>query len=209
MPVTTAIFDAFGTLLQIRKGTSPYRKILRLGIEQGRRPEANDAEALMSSLMDLREAADFFGIKVEPTFMEQLEAALHDELSGIEAYPDGLAAVAALQAGGIKVVVCSNLAKPYASAIERLYPALDGYSYSFAVGAIKPSSEIYQHAVQLVRASPHEAWMVGDSKRCDCEGPAAFGMRGFYLDREGVDGYATLHTFADELLRSRGSPGLK
>lgn len=54
MPVTTAIFDAFGTLLQIRAG-----KILRLGIEQGRCPEANDAEVLMSAPMDLREAAVF------------------------------------------------------------------------------------------------------------------------------------------------------
>ncbi|MCF5029627.1 HAD family hydrolase [Pseudomonas syringae] len=203
MPITTAIFDAFGTLLQITAGTRPYRKILQLGIEQGRRPGANDAEVLMSAPMDLREAADFFGIRVEPILMDQLEAGLHDELARIEAYPDGLAAVAALQAAGIKVVVCSNLAKPYAAAIKRLYPTLDGYAYSFAIGAIKPSKEIYKRATQLVRASPHEAWMVGDSKRCDCDGPTAFGIRGFYLDRQGSGGYRTLRTFADELLRSR------
>lgn len=203
MPITTAIFDAFGTLLQITEGTRPYRKIFQLGIEQGRRPEATDAEVLMSAPMDLREAADFFGIRVEPAVMDQLEAELHDELASIEAYPDGLAAVTALQAAGIKVVVCSNLAKPYASAIKRLYPTLDGYAYSFAIGAIKPSKKIYNRATQLVRALPHEVWMVGDSKRCDCDGPTAFGIRGFYLTRQGDGGYRTLHTFADELLRSR------
>jgi FMN phosphatase YigB (HAD superfamily) len=202
MTVTTAIFDAFGTLLQIREGTHPYRKILKLGIEQGRRPKANDAEVLMAAPMDLREVADFFGIWVEPTLMDQLEFDLHSDLACIEAYPDGIATVTALQAAGIKVVVCSNLAKPYGATIETLYPTLDGYSFSFAIGAIKPSSKIYNHAVQSVGALPHETWMIGDSKRCDCDGPTGFGMRGFYLDRKGSEGYTTLYTFADELLRT-------
>ncbi|MBD8707181.1 HAD family hydrolase [Pseudomonas sp. CFBP 13711] len=202
MPVTTAIFDAFGTLVKIGEGTHPYRKILKLGIEQGRRPKANDAEVLMSSPMDLREAADYFGIRVESVFLSQLEADLQDELASIEAYPDGLATVAALQAAGIKVAVCSNLAKPYASAIERLYPTLDGYSFSFAVGVIKPSSKIYSHATHSVQAPPHETWMIGDSKLCDCDGPARIGIRGFFLDRKGSGGYTTLYTFANEILRA-------
>ncbi|WP_282365360.1 HAD family hydrolase [Pseudomonas sp. PS02290] len=202
MPVTTAIFDAFGTLLRIKNGTHPYRQILRLGIAQGRFAMATDAEVLMSSPMDLREAADFFGILVKPILMDQLEADLHDELASIQPYADGIEGVAALQAAGINVVVCSNLAKPYASAIERLYPTLDGYSFSFAVGAIKPSSVIYTHAVQSVRALPQETWMVGDSKRCDCDGPTEFGMRGFYLDRDASSGYTTLYTFVNELLHT-------
>lgn len=202
MAITAAIFDAFGTLLKIREGTHPYRKILRLGIEQGRRPEANDAEILMSRPLDLREAADYFRIRVGSAFMGRLEADLHDELASIEAYPDGLATVAGLQAAGIKVAVCSNLAKPYASAIERLYPTLDGYSFSFAVGVIKPSSKIYSHATHSVQALPHETWMIGDSKLCDCDGPARVGIRGFFLDRKGSGGYTTLYTFANEILRA-------
>jgi FMN phosphatase YigB (HAD superfamily) len=60
--------------------------------------------------MDLRQSAEFFGIYVDPEFMNRLEADLQDELACIQAYPDGIAAVAALQAAGIKVAVCSNLA---------------------------------------------------------------------------------------------------
>lgn len=202
MPVTTAIFDAFGTLLKIREGTHPYRRMLKLGIEQGRLPSPNDAEMLMSAPMDLRQTAVLFGIRVERDLMDQLEADLHKELASIEAFPDGIAAVAALQGAGIKVVVCSNLAKPYASAIKRLYPTLDGYSLSFSVGAIKPSSEIYKHAIQSVHALPNEAWMIGDSKRCDCDGPVEFGIQGFHLDREGSGPYTTLSAFADDLLRT-------
>lgn len=201
MPVLAAIFDAFGTLVKIGVGTNPYRKILKIGIEQGRRPKVTDAEDLLSMPMDLRQAADHFGISVETGFMNRLEEGLREELASIQAYPDGVAAVAALQAAGVKVAVCSNLAQPYASAIERLYPNLNGYAYSFAVGAIKPSFKIYQHVTQLVGARPSEAWMIGDSQRCDCDGPAGFGMRGFYLNREGGGGYTTLRTFAEDILR--------
>lgn len=203
MPILAAIFDAFGTLVKISEGSHPYRKILKLGIEQGRRPQPTDAEALLSRPLDLRQAANLFGIQVDPDVMAQWEFDLCRELADIQAYPDGLRAVQRLQAAGVKVGVCSNLAKPYAAAIERLYPGLDGYSYSFAVGAIKPSFEIYRHATQQVAVSPADAWMVGDSKRCDCEGATAFGMHGYWLDRQGRSTYASLDHFAEAVLQAR------
>lgn len=200
MPISVAIFDAFGTLLKISDGTHPYRKILKLGIEQGRRPRVSDAQDLLSIPMDLRQAAEYFGVKVEPWLMSQLESDLERELAGIEAYSDGIAVVEALQVAGLKVAVCSNLAQPYASAIERLYPSLNGYVYSFAVGAIKPSPEIYRQALQSVFAAPADAWMIGDSQLCDCDAPTAYGIRGFYLDRKGGRGYPTLNLFAEAIL---------
>lgn len=203
MPISVAIFDAFGTLLKIGEGTHPYRKILKLGVEQGRRPDSRDAEALLTIPMDLRQAADYFGIKVEVRLMSQLEADLERELASIEPYSDGITAVDVLQRGGVKVVVCSNLALPYASAIERLYPSLNGYAYSFAVGATKPSANIYREALKSVSAAPEDTWMIGDSKRCDCDGPAAFGIQGFYLDRKGEGGYLTLDLFAEAMLLAR------
>lgn len=203
MPVLAAIFDAFGTLVKISEGRHPYRKILKLGIEQGRRPQRTDAEHLLTMPMDLRQAAEFFGIQVTPGVMARLESDLHNELADIRAYPDGLYAVEALQAAGVKVVVCSNLAKPYAAAIEQLYPRLNGYSYSFAVRAIKPSFDIYHHATQLTSESLSDIWMIGDSRRCDFEGPTEFGMRGFLLDRQGRGSYASLHQFTEAILRTR------
>jgi FMN phosphatase YigB (HAD superfamily) len=200
MPVSLAIFDAFGTLLKIGEGTHPYRRILKLGIDQGRRPNNKDAETLLTRPMDLRQAANYFGIKVAPSLMSQFESDLERELAGIEAYSDGISAVCRLQSAGFNVAVCSNLALPYASAIERLYPSLNGYVYSFAVGAAKPSAEIYREVLKSVSVAPEDAWMIGDSKRCDCDGPTAFGIRGFYLDRKGEDGYPTLDIFAEAML---------
>ncbi|MEI4522069.1 HAD family hydrolase [Pseudomonas sp. CCNWLW23] len=200
MPIPVVIFDAFGTLIQISKGSSPYRKILKIGIEQGRRPQPHDAECILSLPMDLRQAADFFGISVDPSVMVCLESDLGRELADIQAYPDGIHAVRMLQDAGVRVAVCSNLAKPYAAAIERLYPALDGYSYSFEVGAVKPYFKIYSHAIRAVSASPAEVWMIGDSKECDCDGPTAFGMRGFWLDRQGRSPHSSLDQFAENVL---------
>lgn len=205
MPVRAAIFDAFGTLIKITKGTHPYREILKIGIEQGRRPQPSDAENLMTLPLDLRQAADFFGIHVKPTLMAQLEINLRLELEGIRAYDDGLTSVKALKAEGIKVVVCSNLAKPYASAIERLYPGLDGYAYSFEVGAVKPAFEIYRTATDLAAVSMSEAWMVGDSKYVDCDAPSTYGIHGFFLDRRGTQGFSTLHQFTEQLFRDKSS----
>jgi FMN phosphatase YigB (HAD superfamily) len=203
VPIAAVIFDAFGTLLQIGKGLSPYKNIIKLGIEQGRRPKASDVIDLLSKPMDLRQAADFYGIQVSSRYMYQLESDLQRELASIQAYPDGIAAVAGLKAFGLKVIVCSNLAQPYALPIERLYPELDGYVYSFSVGAIKPSFEIYDRAAQLAGASPREIWMIGDSERCDCAGPTEFGMHGHFLDRTGVTGYRSLDEFALAVLRAR------
>ncbi|MEB0109410.1 HAD family hydrolase [Pseudomonas fluorescens] len=200
MPIPAVIFDAFGTLIKISKGSSPYRKILKIGIEQGRRPQPRDGEYILSLPMDLRQAADFFGISIDPSVMGCLESGLNRELADIQAYSDGIHAVRLLQDAGVKVAVCSNLAKPYAAAIERLYPTLDGYSYSFEIGAVKPSFKIYSHAIHAVSASPTEVWMIGDSKECDCDGPSAFGMRGFWLDRQGRSIYGSLDQFAEAAL---------
>src|SRR5471030_1859189 len=125
------IFDAFGTLVKIHDGSHPYRKILKEGIRQGRRPKPEDARTIMTNNWSLAEAAECLEIKITSDLLSKIEDELSMELENIEAFTDGLSAVALLQAQGIKVGVCSNLAKPYASAIERLYPSLDAYTYSF------------------------------------------------------------------------------
>jgi FMN phosphatase YigB (HAD superfamily) len=187
-------------LVKIQAGKHPYRRILKLGIEQGRRPQANDGEVLLTTPLDLREAAKYFGIELTKECITSLEAELEDELSRLEAYEDGIAAVEKLQAAGVKICICSNLASPYASAIERLYPSIRHRSYSFEVGAVKPGLKIYAYAVTLLELPPASVWMIGDSKRCDRDGPSIFGMNGLHLDRKGDGDYKTLTDFADYFL---------
>jgi HAD superfamily hydrolase (TIGR01549 family) len=191
------IFDAFGTLLEIKKGVHPYRSLLRIGMGQGRRPKPDDSRQIMCSRWGLRETADHFHIKVPEAEMAQLEQSLQDEVEGIAAYSDAVEAVDLLISKGIKVAVCSNLAQPYGQAVRRCFPAMDAYVFSYEVGALKPDPAIYSACCEALGYTPAEAVMIGDSQSCDRDGPRDFGIQGFYLDRENGQGdFAELESFA-------------
>ena len=190
------IFDAFGTILQIKDGSHPFRRLLKEGVRQGRRPQPDDAHILMTRPLSLEGAAEHFGIKISPQALQTLEDDLAKEVDGVEAFPDAMLAIKALQEAGIKVGVCSNLAMPYAAAISRLFPTLDAYTYSFALGAIKPDPLIYDDICQKLGAQPGRIHMIGDSQRCDKDGPCAIGIDGHWLSREGAGDFDDLLTFA-------------
>lgn len=204
MDIKAVIFDAFGTLVQIREGSHPYRQILKAGVRQGRRPKPDDAKEIMTYPLDLSAAAEHFGIKISSRDMDSYEEALRTELEGIQAHPDGLLSVDAFQSAGYRVGVCSNLALPYAQAIERLYPSLDAYTYSFEVGAVKPDFRIYVNVCEQLELDPEHVLMIGDSLRCDRDGPNSFGMRGYFLDRQGAGDYSSLTDFACAVLTAHG-----
>ena len=197
------IFDAFGTLVQIHEGRHPYRQILKAGVRQGRRPKPDDAKQIMTRPLGLQEAADHFGIRLPACVMEAVQNDLTTELASIQAYQDGVEAVALLKNAGFKVAVCSNLALPYADAVERLYPTLDAYVYSFEVGAVKPDAVIYAEACRQLDCAPGEVYMIGDSQRCDRDGPNEFGIHGWFLGRDGLSGdFSDLTAFAEFVIKA-------
>lgn len=196
------IFDAFGTIVRIAQGTHPYRRIIKLGIEQGRRPQKDDLAKIMTSHLSLRDAASLFGIKVDQDVLREIEGSLRAELAGIEAYADGLQAVQMLQGAGIKVAVCSNLALPYGAPVERLFPTLDGYGFSFEVGAAKPDRAIYVATADQLSLDLDQCVMIGDSQLRDRDAPTAFGLKGHYLNRDGHGDFVDLVAFANHVLAS-------
>lgn len=198
---SAVIFDAFGTLLRIQGGQHPYLRLLKIGQARGRRPQADDINVLMQQPLTLSAAAHFLGIQATPDELTALEQVLADEVASIEPYQDGLHAVRLLQSRGVRIGVCSNLAYPYASAIRRCYPSLDVYLLSCELGTMKPDPKIYQHACEQLDVEPHHAYMIGDSQRCDRDGPQACGITGFYLDRSnGAGDYTDLFRFAQDVL---------
>ncbi len=201
--MTAVIFDAFGTLLKIQRGRHPYRTLLKIGVDHGRRPQPDDATVLMTEpLENLAAAAIRLGITVKKSMLDELEQVLADEVAGIEPFSDGLEAVALLQSEGVRVAVCSNLATPYRQAIRKHYPALYAYVFSCDIGHIKPSAEIYKATCAALRASPSGIHMIGDSKRCDCDGPGEIGIKGYFLDRSSQGGqYSDLLSFAQDFVR--------
>ncbi|MDH1557044.1 HAD family hydrolase [Stutzerimonas stutzeri] len=202
--VRAVIFDAYGTLLKIQGGRHPYRRLLRLGQANGRRPRPDDAHILMQEPLTLTQAADRLGIRATQGELADLEQLLADEVAEIEPYDDGLEAVALLQREGIRVGVCSNLAYPYRDAILMHYPTLDAYAFSCELGVIKPDAGIYNATCELLGALPDLTLMIGDSRRCDRDGPREMGIKGYFLDRsEGSGDYRELVSFAQDVCETR------
>ena len=66
-----------------------------------------------------------------------------------------------------------------------MLPGLDGYLLSYEVGAAKPNPVIYQAVCEALGSRPRDVLFIGDSKRCDVQGPQSFGMKARLLDRAG------------------------
>ncbi|MGE6689924.1 HAD family hydrolase [Stutzerimonas stutzeri] len=65
----------------------------------------------------------------------------------------------------------------------------------------QPEPTIYSWICDQLGASPTASWMIGDSQRCDRDGPTAVGIRGFFVDRNSTNGDCPeLVTFARKVL---------
>ena len=113
--------------------------------------------------------------------------------------------------------ICSNLCEPYAAAVLRGFPKMDGYAFSYEVGAMKPHAIIYQSICSALAVVSGEMFddrkqqiaMVGDSVKCDRDGPRAAGMLGFHLNRSGRGAVQDLVQFAHLVIESRHSHSVK
>jgi HAD superfamily hydrolase (TIGR01549 family) len=178
------VFDVYGTIAHINDKRSPFAGLLALGQQRGRPKTDEDARTLMGHSLGLRDAAALLQIDLETGELEKLERDLGREVESVTLYPDAVPVIRALQARGIKIALCSNLAAPYASPIKALLPMpLDYYGWSFELGLIKPDRRIYEHVCDALACAPHKVLMVGDTRTADVDGPSAIGMQSMLLDR--------------------------
>jgi len=108
------------------------------------------------------------------------------------------------RASAFRLAVCSNLAADYASAVLSLLPNMDTYALSCDVGCVKPEPAIYQAVCRSLELAPQEILFVGDSLRCDVDGPRDFGMVSVHLDRKAGD---TIVQVVSTALEALGNPG--
>jgi putative hydrolase of the HAD superfamily len=103
----------------------------------------------------------------------------------MRAYDDAADVLARLRAEGVVVAVCSNWDWDLAEAVEEagLTTHVDILISSAWVGARKPHSRIYMHALEELDLEPDAVLFVGDTWNCDVDGPLAHGMRPVYVRR--------------------------
>lgn len=182
--IKAVVFDAYGTLFEIGDQRSPYKKLLVKAKEIGRKPRPDDAIKIMTKNMDIWSIATYLGLSLSASEKRTIKNELESELKSIRIYPDMIATLRALQKNGLRLAICSNLAKPYAQPILSLLPfAFDAYIWSFEVGAVKPDQRIYQSVCQSLNLRAEEILMVGDTIEADCAGPRRNGMSAIHLSR--------------------------
>ncbi len=172
--------DAYGTIVRIGDRRGPYRSLFRLlGVDP--RPAARLA---MTSDLGLGELARVLS-PGQDADLSEVARDLEAELASVTLFEDVNDALFRLLGLGLKLWVASNLAPPYATPLRSLLAGLvDGFCFSFEVGAIKPEPAFFGELCSRVGCRPDLAVMAGDSVRSDVNGAKSFGMRAVHLARD-------------------------
>lgn len=205
--ISAAVFDAFGTVVRIRQRTNPYGALFREGRRQGGMLAPNSAHFAMTANLTFDQMADHLSIELSPYKRAELNDALGKELASIEPYPDALEAISKLQEAGVMIGICSNLAQPFGPVIRKALAHVQCHAFSYELGVMKPTPEIY---LAVCREMGVEAGhrddgkgrvvMIGDSRKCDRDGPGGVGIMGYHLDRSGLGQISDLMQFANRVI---------
>lgn len=219
--ISAVVFDAFGTIVRIGQRTNPYSALLKEGRRQGVALTSDSAQFVMTANLSFDQVADHLQIELSFSKRAEMNHALCKELASIELYPDALEAIHLLQEGGVVIGICSNLAQPYGPVIRNAFPQVQCHAFSYELGVMKPDPSIYlsicremgveaSHAGLERTREKDRVVMIGDSRKCDRDGPRAVEIEGYHLDRSGMGQISGLMQFANLVIeRNRalcGSP---
>ena len=181
---STIAFDVFGTLVKIKEGRSPYRKMIKFLKSSGRDYEPGDAITIMSFPFNFKQLADFWGWSIPQEILQELHHDLLADLQDITLYEDTIVTLDKLKQSGFQLALCSNLAALYGNKVFEMLPNLDAYVWSYEIGAIKPDPKIYEALLDQIGCAAHEVLFIGDTPLADVTGPSLFGMSARLIDRK-------------------------
>ncbi|MGN6529553.1 MAG: HAD family hydrolase [Burkholderiaceae bacterium] len=173
-PPKAVAFDCFGTLIGIANRLDPYQR-LAADLDRG-----SARRSFMTQDLPIGDLAIGLG---RESLAAELSRTLQAELNSLFVYPDAIEVLEALRHHGVSVALCSNLAAGYGGAVRRLLPQVNAFVFSYEVGAIKPEPAIYAEVCRHLNVAPNDVLFIGDSPRCDLQGPSAYGMRSQLLSR--------------------------
>ena len=206
--ISAVVFDAYGTVVRIGQRTNPYGALFKEGRRQGLALTSDSTHFVMTANLSFDQVADHLGIELSSSKRAEMNDALGEELASIEPYPDALEVIDRLQEAGLLIGICSNLAQPYGPVIRKAFPHVQCHAFSYELGVMKPDPRIYLHICREMGVDARHAEiqrarekarvvMIGDSRKCDRDGPRAVGIVGHHLDRSGQGHISDLVQFAN------------
>jgi 2-haloacid dehalogenase len=219
--VRAAIFDAYGTLLDVHSATARHAE--RVGPEWQRFSQDWRVKQLeytwVRSLAGPGHHRDFAAITEEALRVVAMRygiqdgALLHDLYAAylaLDAYAEVPEMLLALRAGGVRCAILSNgepqmLAEGIAAA--GIADLLDAVLSVEAVGVFKPDPRVYRLASEHFRLAPNEMAFVS-SNAWDAFGAREAGFRVFWINRAGQPDEYGLRGTVQELPDLAGLPAL-
>lgn len=205
--ISAVVLDAFGTIVRIRQRTNPYGALFREGRRQGLVLTPSSTHFVMTANLTFDQMADHLSIELSPSKRAELNEALGKELASTEPYPDALEAIAKFQESGVIIGICSNLSQPFGPVIRKAFPHVQCHAFSYELGVMKPTPEIYlavcrEMGVEAAHRDDGKGRvvMIGDSRKCDKDGPGGVGIKGYHLDRSGFGQLSDLMQFANRVI---------
>ncbi len=171
--------------------------------------------AVVAAGGDHRDAFPLFGVEDWAAREVEVQAA-YGGFTSADLYPDALASLAALRAGGRKVAVIGNQPVVRSQELRALGVDVDVMAMSDEIGVSKPDGAFFARCLELVGAqTPERVAYVGDRIDNDVRPARAAGLRAVWL-RRGPWGHlqrddenaahlvvASLGELVDALVRSR------
>ena len=109
-----------------------------------------------------------------------------EDAGHFELYDDAVPALEELRRRQLKLGLVSNTSRDLGRFVEHFSLDVDGWISSGTHGKVKPSSLIFEAALEVLQVDARAAVMVGDSIEDDIEGARALGMRAVLVDRLGI-----------------------
>ena len=184
--IQLVVFDLFGTLLQTSSGHNPYRQVLEWARLNGRVPCPSDATTIMTADVSSDELFNAMGISLTAEIKNIFNKALEADIESISLFDDTKSTLNQLTDKGIRIAICSNLAKPYGAALKLIEDVEYIRCLSYEIGAIKPDPSVYKYVVESSGVRKESILFVGDSLVADYKGPEKFGFRARHLVRNGA-----------------------
>jgi putative hydrolase of the HAD superfamily len=201
--IETVTFDFWNTIARVSPGamTEARRRAVAAACEECSLEV--EAELLARSLEEVglhweeawaagrhlhpREAAEMLvrALRVEDSAGDLVAEAFLEAGRGVslELAPDIRLALEALAARGVRLGIVCDVGFTRGALLrelldrEGLLAYFGGWAFSDEVGHYKPSPQIFEVALGALGAGPEAAMHVGDLRRTDVAGAAAFGMR--------------------------------